>query len=70
VNTYVPEVASLQDGRDFADVLSPKLPFMFGMALQNPYYIRIIQHLVEGDTGLWLGIMSGCVHSLLLSMCH
>ena len=44
---------SLQDGRDFADVVSPKLPFIFGMAASNRYYLHIIQHLVEGDTGGW-----------------
>ena len=44
---------ALQDGRDFADVVSPKLPFIFDMAASNRYYLHIIQHLVEGDTGGW-----------------
>jgi hypothetical protein len=41
----------LQDGRDFADVIAPKLPFMFAMAAKDVYYLHIFQHLVEGDTG-------------------
>jgi hypothetical protein len=40
-----------QDGRDFADVIAPKLPFMFAMAAKDVYYLHIFQHLVEGDTG-------------------
>ena len=41
----------IQDGRDFADVLSPKLPFVFDMAAKDPFYLHVIRHLVEGDTG-------------------
>lgn len=40
----------LQDGRDFADVVSPKMSIIFGMAAENRFYLRVIQHLVEGDT--------------------
>lgn len=48
-NVHVP--CCLQDGRDFADVMSPKLSFIFNMASGNSYYLHAIQHLVEGDTG-------------------
>ncbi|KAL4854024.1 Transcription-associated protein 1 [Chlorella vulgaris] len=46
----------LQDGRDFADVVSPKLSFVFDMASSNPYFERVIQHLVEGDTAARSGV--------------
>ena len=45
----------MQDGRDFADVVSPKLATMFGLAVENRYYLHVIQHLVEGDTGVLFG---------------
>lgn len=44
-----------QDGRDFADVVSPKLAVMFDAAAGNRYYLRVLQHLVEGDTGAGRG---------------
>lgn len=45
----------LQDGRDFADVISPKLPFMFDMAARNRFYFHVIKHLVEGEAGMPAG---------------
>ncbi len=50
--TRVHFAAALQDGRDFADVVSPKLPFMFEMAASNRFYFHVIRHLVEGEAGM------------------
>lgn len=33
--------------------MAPKLPFIFDMAVANPFYLTVIRHLVEGDTGVW-----------------
>lgn len=61
------DVLLLQDGRDFADVVSPKLSFVFDMASSNPYFERVIQHLVEGDTGGQVQQQSGvCIAHLIL----
>ncbi|KAL4439666.1 hypothetical protein ABPG75_002667 [Micractinium tetrahymenae] len=46
----------LQDGRDFADVVSPKLPLIFEMATSNRFYLHVIRHLVEGDTAARSGV--------------
>lgn len=48
--TYAVFPSCWQDGRDFADVVSPKLNLIFGMAADNRFYLRVIQHLVECDT--------------------
>jgi hypothetical protein len=46
----------LQDGRDFADVVSPKLPFVFNLAAGNRFYFHIIQRLVEGEAAARSGV--------------
>lgn len=46
------EIHLLQDGRDFADVVSPKLPLLLEMATKNRFFLHVIRHLVEGDTGV------------------
>ncbi|PSC74456.1 transformation transcription domain-associated -like [Micractinium conductrix] len=55
----------LQDGRDFADVVSPKLPFLFEMASKNRYYFHVIQHLVEGEAAVRAGVNRYMVALLL-----
>lgn len=40
-----------QDPRDFADILSPRMPFIFDTILANRWYIKFARHLVESDAG-------------------
>lgn len=40
----------LQDGRDFTDIFAPRMDFIYETILANRWYIRLVRHLVEGDT--------------------
>ena len=31
--------------------MSPRMPFIYQMVLQNRWYLKFVSHLIEGDAG-------------------
>jgi hypothetical protein len=39
----------ISDGREFADIFAPRMPYIFDLILSNRWYMRFLRHLIEGD---------------------
>lgn len=46
-----PQIPLAQDPRDFADIVSPRMPFIYATVLRNRYYLKFVSHLIEGELG-------------------
>ena len=42
---------TLQDPRDFVDVLTPQLPVLFKFLMYRSVYLQFVRHLILGETG-------------------
>ncbi|KAL6768445.1 hypothetical protein ACKKBF_B39155 [Auxenochlorella protothecoides x Auxenochlorella symbiontica] len=55
----------LQDGRDFCDVLAPRLPALFDAVAADAWYLPVVRHLVDGDQAARAGVNRHMVVALL-----
>ena len=42
----------LQDGRDYVDILGPRMSFIYNLVLENRWYMKIVRHMIDSDSAM------------------
>lgn len=62
--------ATVTDGRDFADIFGPRMPFLYNTVLANPWYMRFLRHLVDGDAAMRSFVNRHAISCILRYLVH